>query len=151
RGNRSNDLETLSAELVARVVCRVPPGEIKIDHIESGNSDPIQRSVIVRHFAVEVAKIVSQFQPLGRRKNISRHFHRRICWQSDVQRTVAYHIEQDAAAKLLTRLGICKLPGKIAASVQTIGLRKMFVGFFAIKEHEFDLGGQIRMLAKNSG
>src|SRR5438046_10532574 len=129
----------------------MPPDDIKIIWSESWNSDPIQRSVFVGHFAVEVAEIVSQFQRLRRCKNISRHFHRRICWQSDVQRTITYHVEQDSAPKFFARFGICKLAGKVAASIQTIGLRKILVGFFAIKEHQFNLGGQIQMLSKNSG
>src|SRR5258708_16388986 len=107
--------------------------------------------MVVGHYAIEVAEITSEFQRIGRRKNISRHFHRRIRWQSDIQRTVAYHVEQDATAKLFPRPSICKLPGEVAASVQAIGLRKILVSLFAIKEHQFNLGCQIRVPSKNSG
>src|SRR5436309_15314024 len=126
----------------------MPPGEIKINHIESGNSDPIQRSVIVGHFAVEVAEIVSQFQRLRRCNNISRHFHRRICWQSDVQRTITYHVEQDSAPKFFARFGVCILLAEKAPSIKTFVPVKILVGSYALKENQFTLADRIGMRSK---
>src|SRR5207302_2261571 len=104
----------------------MPPREIKIDHIERWNPDRIQRRVIVNKLAIQVSEMASQFQCLGRSKNISRHFRRRIRRQSNVKRTIAHHVEQETAPKLF-RAGASKLLGKVTATVQTVGFRELFV------------------------
>src|SRR5205809_13088 len=94
--------------------------------------------------------ILAQIQRLRRRKDIAPHFRRRIRWQSDVHRTIANHIKQEPPAKLFGARA-SKLPGKKPASVQAISLRKILVGLFAVKEHQFNPGCEIWVLSKHSG
>src|SRR5260370_35963901 len=100
--------------------------EIKIDHIERWNPDRIQRGVIVDHFSIQVSEITSRFQCLGRCKNISRHLDRRVHWQRDLQGMLAYHIEQETAAKLFCAAA-SKLLRKEAASIQAVSAGARFL------------------------
>src|SRR6266702_2528202 len=99
--------------------------------------------MVVDHFPVKVREITSQLERSACRKNISRHFGRRICGKRDVERSIANHVEQDPAAELPASSEVL---GKIAASVQSIRLRKMIVRFFAVKKHQLDFRSQTRML-----
>src|SRR5438876_9297473 len=101
--------------------------------------------MVVDHFAVEVRKITSQLERFRCRKDVSRYFGRRICRKSDVQGTIANHVEQDPAAEMFGATAL-ELSGKIPASVQSIRFRKMIVRLFAVEKHELNLPSQIRML-----
>src|SRR5881397_1112541 len=98
--------------------------------------------MVVDHLPVKVREITSQLERFGCSKNISRHFGRRIRGKRDIERAIANHVEQDPAVELSA---LSEVLGKIAASVQSIRLRKMIVCFFAIKKHQLDLRSQIRM------
>src|SRR5205807_5228496 len=149
RGDSADNLQTFRAHFVDRVTGSVPPGEIKIDDVESWDPDRIQRRVVVNDFAVEVAKIPSQLERIGRGKNIVRHLGGRVRRQRNIQRTVAHHVEQDSAAKLFRPFAL-KLLCKIAATVKAIASREIFISFFAVKKHKLDLRRQIWVLSQHS-
>src|SRR4030095_12211050 len=126
----------------------MPPGKIKINHINRRNPDRVERCVIVDQFPAQVGEMTSQFQRLRRRKYVARHFCRRILRERDRQRTVADHVEQDPAAKLFGSTA-SELPGEITASVEPINFGKVFIRFFAVKKRELNLCSQIWMLPEH--
>ena len=142
--------ETLRADFVDCVIGCVPPGIFKINNVRRRNTDRVQRYVIVDELPAQVGKIVSQLKRFCRGKNTSRNLGRGICGKRYAERPVANHVEQQPAAKLF-RAAALKSPGKIAASVQTIRLRKLFKSFFAIKKHQFDFLSQTWLLPDYPG
>ena len=123
----------------------MPPGKVEINDVERRNTDRVQWCVIIDQLPAEICEIISQLQRFRRGENISRHVGRRIVGKRDAKRSIANHVEQQSAAKLL-RTFLLKLPGKMAASVQTIRCGKLLAGFFAIEKYQFNFPGQIRML-----
>ena len=105
--------------------------------------------MIVGDFKIEVGKMTAQSQRFGRGKNVVRHLGGRIRRECDLERSVAYHVKQDSAAKLL-RSHAFQLSGKIAAAIEAVSRRESFVGFLAVKKNQFDLRRQIGILPKNS-
>ena len=128
----------------------MPPGIIKINDVECRNPDAVQRYVIVDKIPAEISEITSQLQRFRSGKNIPRHIGRGIVWKCDAEGPIANHVEQQPATKLF-RPAALKLPGKIAAPVQTISIRKLLAGFFAIKKYQLNLASQRRMLPNDAG
>lgn len=68
----ANDLETLCADFVHRIIRSVPPGIIEIYDVDRRNPNRIQRRVIVNQIPVEVAEVFSKLQRFSRGKDIAR-------------------------------------------------------------------------------
>ena len=128
----------------------MPPRKIEINDVERRNTNRVQGHVIVDQLPAKVGEITSQLKRFRGGKNIARHLSRGIRGKRDAERPVANHVEQEPAAKLF-RAGALQLPGKIAAPVQTISLRELLDSFLAIKKHELNFPGQIRMLSDHPG
>ena len=81
----AGDLETLRADFVQRIIRGVPPGIIKINDIDRWNPNGVQRRVVVDEVTVQVAKVISQLQRLGRGKNIACYCGGGICGKRDAE------------------------------------------------------------------
>src|SRR5207237_9795804 len=53
-GHSAGDAQALSAQLVYCVLWRVPGRVIKIDQVDDGNAELVQRRLVVRYVATEI-------------------------------------------------------------------------------------------------
>src|SRR5215216_1730937 len=106
--------------------------------------------MIIDQFTAKIRKIISQVERFRGGEKVARHFGRGIRWERNAKGSVANHVEQQATAKLLTGASL-KLPCKIAASIQPIGVGKLLESFLAIKKQKLNFARERRMTAEDSG
>src|SRR5438067_3267211 len=150
QGDGADDLQTVGADLVHRIICGVPPRVLEVNDVNRRNTDRVQWGVVVNQFTAKIRKKISQLERFCRGEKIACHFCRRIRGKCNAKRAVTNHVEQQATPKLLGAVAL-KLPRKIAAAIHAVRFGKLLESFFAIKKHQLNLTRQTWMVPEHPG